>query len=102
IKKYVPKYFFKKPNDIKTILKPILYREGVGIGNDDFLGDSVFQEYIEQEKFNINCFYDGKVEGYLTLGVYMGEKGYIGTYNRFCDNKITDELAQMIPMYLKN
>lgn len=93
IKKYVPEYSFHKKEWF--ISKAILSREWVWIWNDaDW---SVYQKKIEQKVFEI----DWK-KWYITIWVYINWDGEImWTYNRFCENAITDSTAYYLPTFNK-
>jgi len=102
IKEYIPKYYFQKPSFFsfkKTINKPLFYREWVGIWDSSFIWKQVYQDFIKQKKINFDTF-EWMKQWYLTIWLYFGENWYIWTYNRFCENKITDHSAYFVPMYV--
>lgn len=97
----VPEYRFSilPEESADYVSKPLYFREWVGIDNSDYLGTTVFQKRIKQKLLDINTF-DGLEQGYLTLGLYMGETGFIGGYTRFCNSPITDYTAYYLPTVL--
>lgn len=97
IQTIVPKYYFKE--QIWTISKPRLFREWVWIWEEAEW--NVFQEYIQQKEFEIET-YEWPKTWYITLWIYCDEENSIGTYCRFCENKITDYTSYYLPIYNTN
>lgn len=100
IHKYIPPYFFYKPEWVDTLSKPLFYREWVGVGEDDFIGLKVYQQKIEQSSFELNTF-EWTKKWYLTIGLYYGQNWFIWNYTRFCESKVTDWTAYFTPVFIK-
>lgn len=99
----VPEYRFEVSKEELPgfVSKPLYYREGVGIDNNEYIGTVVYQKRIKQQLITVNTF-DGPVEGFLTFGLYMWENGwYVGSYTRFCDKPVTDYTAYYLPTVIE-
>lgn len=98
IKKYIPNYYFDK-SKIKTISKPVLYREWVWIWDENFCWMKVFQKMVNQKKIEIQ---DKNIlkNWFLTLWLYFWTNWYIWTFSRYCENFISDYNSYFIPSYI--
>ena len=94
-KKFLPKSSFRKKDWF--LPKPSLEREGNNIWNPK-AKNIVYQEYIEQKNFFVKTF-EWEKKWYITLWIYCNQKKAIWTYNRFCENKITDYTSYYLPAY---
>lgn len=108
------KDYFEKENK-EYFKKAILYREGVGINDENYSWEVVFQEEIKQKKISINTFYDSKEpknnynsywdeskqNWYLTFWVYCWNNWVLALYNRFCERYITDDTTYYLPLLVE-
>ena len=94
-KNFIPISSFEKKENF--LPKPALEREWNNIWNHE-AENVVYQQYIEQKKFLIKTF-EWEKFWYITLWIYCKQQKAIWTYNRFCENKITDYTSYYLPAY---
>lgn len=97
-----------------AIKKAILFREWIGIDNDKYEWEKVYQQRINQQEFDLNTFYSNKdfrnsyekdeswkQHWYITLWIYYWRNSALGIYTRFSEHFVSDDSCYFLPVFIK-